>query len=65
MPRSKPKALLWGPPELKSFSKFSVRIFLEKSSDFVQRSEPVFSYQNLRFSRQSFDFILIIRYNLL
>ncbi len=28
------------PPELKSFSKFSVRIFAKKSSDFVQRSEP-------------------------
>ncbi|PIR80528.1 hypothetical protein COU24_03340, partial [Candidatus Kuenenbacteria bacterium CG10_big_fil_rev_8_21_14_0_10_39_14] len=27
------------PPELKSFSKFSVRIFTKKSSDFVQRSD--------------------------
>jgi len=29
------------PPERKSFSKFSVRIFAKKSSDFVQRSEPI------------------------
>jgi len=29
------------PPELKSFSKFSVRIFAKKSSDFVQRSEHI------------------------
>ncbi|MBU2263275.1 hypothetical protein KJ750_01270, partial [Patescibacteria group bacterium] len=36
------------PPEAdrrsQSFSKFSVRIFFEKSSDFVQRSEPLNSF---------------------
>ncbi|MGI6124732.1 MAG: hypothetical protein ACOYIG_11235, partial [Acetivibrionales bacterium] len=35
-----PNPLPFCPPELKSFSKFSVRIFAKKSSDFVQRSEP-------------------------
>jgi len=34
-----PNPLPFCPPELKSFSKFSVRIFAKKSSDFVQRSE--------------------------
>ena len=28
------------PPELKSFSKFSVRVFAKKSSDFIQGVEP-------------------------
>jgi len=31
-----PNPLPFCPPELKSFSKFSVRIFAKKSSDFVQ-----------------------------
>ena len=35
-----PNPLPFCPPERKSFSKFSVRIFAKKSSDFVQRSEP-------------------------
>jgi len=35
-----PNPLPFCPPELKSFSKFSVWIFAKKSSDFVQRSEP-------------------------
>ncbi|OGC52437.1 hypothetical protein A3B64_00040 [candidate division WWE3 bacterium RIFCSPLOWO2_01_FULL_37_24] len=35
-----PNPLPFYPPELKSFSKFGVRIFAKKSSDFVQRSEP-------------------------
>src|SRR3989344_2036079 len=35
-----PNPLPFCPPELKSFSKFSIRIFAKKSSDFVQRSEP-------------------------
>jgi len=38
-----PNPLPFCPPELKSFSKFSVRIFAKKSSDFVQRSEPLFT----------------------
>ena len=37
-----PHPLPFCPPERKSFSKFSVRIFAEKSSDFVQGVEPVF-----------------------
>jgi len=39
-PRSFSEVGPFCPPELKSFSKFSVRIFAKKSSDFVQRSEP-------------------------
>jgi len=35
-----PNPFSFCPPERKSFSKFSVRIFAKKSSDFVQRSEP-------------------------
>ncbi|MFH0779241.1 MAG: hypothetical protein V1928_00095, partial [Parcubacteria group bacterium] len=42
-----PNPLPFCPPELKSFSKFSVRIFAKKSSDFVQRSEP----GTIRFAR--------------
>jgi len=34
-----PNPLPFCPPERKSFSKFSVRVFAKKSSDFVQRSE--------------------------
>ena len=32
------------PPERKTFSKFSVRIFAKKSSDFVQHSEPSWNF---------------------
>ena len=35
-----PNPLPFRPPERKSFSKFSVRIFAKKSSDFVQGVEP-------------------------
>jgi len=41
-----PNPLPFCPPELKSFSKFSVRIFAKKSSDFVQRSEPIKKLRN-------------------
>ena len=43
----------FGPPELKSFSKFSVRIFPEIGSDFVQGAEPIRkSPRDLRLARK-------------
>ena len=50
LPRSKPKALLWGPPERK-LSKVTVRIFAEKSSDFVQDRQPVYKVCVSRLAR--------------
>jgi len=50
LPRSKPKALLWGPLERK-LSKVSVGIFSEKSSDFVQDRQPICKVSVSRLAR--------------